>query len=319
MGDDIFTGSNHQGINLKNIQTTQSISKNNPIKKLGGRSKCFSKEDNTVKNHMKRCSILLSQKRKPKLQWGVISHWSECPLSKHLQTINAGVHAKSLQLCPTLCDPVDCSPPSSSVHGILRARILEWVAISQRWRGCGEMGILLHCWWEYKLVLPLWRTVWNFLKNLTMELPHDPATPLLGLDLGKIIKFKTFSSFQFSRSVVSNSLQSHEPQHARPPRIYPNPGASSRWCYPAISSSVIPFSCPQYLPASGSFPMSQLFASDGQSIGVSASTSVPPMNTQDWSPLGWAGWISLQSKGLSRVFSNTTVQKQQFSGTQLSL
>ena len=94
----------------------------------------------------------------------------------------------------------------------------------------------------------------------------------------------------------------------------------SQWCHPAISSSVVPFSsCPQSLPASGSFLMSQLFTSGGQSIGVSASTSVPPMNTQGWSPLGWTGWISLNSKGLSRVFSNTTVQKHHFFGAQLSL
>ena len=93
---------------------------------------------------------------------------------------------------------------------------------------------------------------------------------------------------------------------------------SSRWCHPTISSSVIPFSCPQSLPASGSFPMSQLFAWGGQSIGVSASASVLPVNTQNWSPLGWTGWISLQSKGFSRVFSNTTVQKHQFFGTQPS-
>ena len=94
------------------------------------------------------------------------------------------------------------------------------------------------------------------------------------------------------------------------PRVYPNPCPSSQWCHPAISSSVVPFSsCPQPLPESGSFPMSQPFTWGGQSIGVSASTSIPPMNTQDWSPLEWTGWISLQSKGLSRVFSNTTVQK----------
>ena len=111
----------------------------------------------------------------------------------------------------------------------------------------------------------------------------------------------------------------HEPQHARPPCPSPTPGvhsnscASSWWCHPAISSSVVPFSsCPQPLPASGSFPMSQPLAWGGQSIGVSASTSVLPVNTQDWSPLGWTGWISLQSKGLSRVFSNTTVKKHQF-------
>ena len=132
-------------------------------------------------------------------------------------------------------------------------------------------------------------------------------------------------SVQFSRSVVSDSLPPHESQHTRPPcpsqipRVYPNPCPSSWWCHPAISSSVIPFSsCPQSFPASGSFPMSQLFASGGQSIGISASTSVLPMNTQDWSPLGWTGWISLQSKGLSRVFSFTTVQKHQFFGAQLS-
>ena len=124
---------------------------------------------------------------------------------------------------------------------------------------------------------------------------------------------------QFSRSVMSDSLRPHEPQHARPPcpsptpRVHPNPCPLSQWCHPAISSSVVPFSsCPQSLPASGSFPTSQLFASGAQSIGVSTSTSVLPMNTQDWSPVGWTGWISLQSKGLSRVFSNTTVQKHQF-------
>ena len=134
-----------------------------------------------------------------------------------------------------------------------------------------------------------------------------------------------FSSVQFSRSVVSNSLQPHESQHTRPPCPSPTPGvhpnscASSQWCHPAISSSVVPFSsCPQSLPASGSFPMSQLFGWGGQSIGVSASASVLTMNTQDWSPLGWNGWISLQSKGLTRVFSNTTVQKHQFFRTQLS-
>ena len=104
------------------------------------------------------------------------------------------------------------------------------------------------------------------------------------------------------------------------PRAYSNSCPLSRWCHPIISASVVRFSsCLQSFPASGSFQMSQVFASSGQSIGVSASTSVLPVNTQDWSPLGWTGWISLQSKGLSRVFSNTTVQKHQFFGTQLSL
>ena len=133
-----------------------------------------------------------------------------------------------------------------------------------------------------------------------------------------------FSSVQFSRSVVSNSLRPRELQHARPPcptsapRVYPN-SCSSWWWHPAISSSVVPFSsCPQSLPASEPFPVSQLFAWGGQSIGVSALASVLPMNTQDWSPSEWSAWISLQSKGLSRVFSNTTVQKHQFFGAQLS-
>ena len=114
---------------------------------------------------------------------------------------------------------------------------------------------------------------------------------------------------------VSDSLLPHESQHIRPPCPSPTPGdysnscPSSRWCHPAISSSVIPFSCPQSFPASGSFPMSQLFTWGGQSTGVSALASILPMNTQNWSSLGWTGWISLQSKGLSRVFSNTTVQK----------
>ena len=120
-------------------------------------------------------------------------------------------------------------------------------------------------------------------------------------------------------------LQPYELQHARPPcpspspGVHPNPHPLSWWCHPTISSSVIPFSsCPQSFPASGSFPMSQFFSSGCQSIGVSASTSVLPINPQDWSPLGWTGWISFQSQGLSRVFSNTTVQKHQFFGAQLS-
>ena len=127
-----------------------------------------------------------------------------------------------------------------------------------------------------------------------------------------------FSSVQFSRSVVSDSLRPHESQHARPPCLSPIPRVhsdsrpSSQWCHPAISSSVVPFSsCPQSLSASGSFPVSQLFAWGGQSIGVSSSASVLPMNTQDWSSLGWTDWISLQSKGLSGVFSNSTVQNPQ--------
>ena len=130
-------------------------------------------------------------------------------------------------------------------------------------------------------------------------------------------------SIQFSCSVVSDSLRPHELQHARPPCPLPSPGVhsnsrpSSRWYHPATSSSVVPFSsCPQSLPASGSFPMSQLFAWGGQSTGVSALASFLPKNTQDWSPLERTGWISFQSKGLSRVFSSTTVWKHEFFGPQ---
>ena len=135
----------------------------------------------------------------------------------------------------------------------------------------------------------------------------------------------SISSVQFSRSVVSNSLQPHESQHARPPCPSPTPGVhsnshpSSQWCHPAISSSAVPFSsCPQSLPASETFPMSQLFTWGGQRTGVSALASFPPKKSQGWSPSEWTGWLSLQSKGLSRVFSNTTVQKHQFFSAQLS-
>ena len=127
----------------------------------------------------------------------------------------------------------------------------------------------------------------------------------------------------FSHSVVSDSLWPHGLQHTRPPcsssspRLCSNSCPLSQWCNPTISSFVIPFSsCLQSFPASESFPMSRLFASGGESIRASASASVLPMNTQDWSPLGWTGLVSLQSKGLSRVFSNTTVQRHQFFGTQ---
>ena len=134
--------------------------------------------------------------------------------------------------------------------------------------------------------------------------------------MSKLARWKYISSAQLSCSVMFDSLRPHEPQHARPPcpsptlRFYPNSCPLSQWCHPTISSSVIPFSsCIQSFPAWGSFQMSQLFASGGQSIGASASTSVLPLNNQDWSPLGWARWIFLQSKRLSRGFFNTTVQK----------
>ena len=137
------------------------------------------------------------------------------------------------------------------------------------------------------------------------KLYPTPQSPSGGYDWSRT------TSVQFSRSVVSDSLRPHGLQHARPPcpsptpRVYPNSCTLSRWCHPTISSSVIPFSsCPQSLPASGSFPMSQLFALGGQSIRVSASASVLPMNIQDWSPLGWTGWISLQSKGLKSLLQH---------------
>ena len=203
-----------------------------------------------------------------------------------------------VQSCPTLCDHMDYSPPGSSVHGVLQARILEYIAISSS----------------------------RDLPNQGVQKGGNICMADLFCCTVEINKTLSSNSVQFSHSVMSDSLQPHEPQHARPPCPSPtagvcsNPCPLSRWCHPTISSSVIPFSsCPQSFPASGSSQMSQLFASGGQSIGVSASASVLPMNTQDWSSLGRTGWISLQSKELSRVFSNTTVQKHQFFSTQLSL
>ena len=147
----------------------------------------------------------------------------------------------------------------------------------------------------------------------------------LSMEFSRQQYWSGFSSVHFSRSVVSNCLQPHRLQYTRlpcpspTPRAYSNSCPLSWWWHPTISSSVVPFSsCLQSFPASGSFPISQLFASGGQSIGVSASSSVLPMNIEDWFPLGWTGWISLQSKGLSRVFSNTTVQQHQFFGAQPS-
>ena len=165
---------------------------------------------------------------------------------------------------------------------------------------------------------------------------HPSKTESLGL-LGITVKLRvtykeqqlflfTDVSVQFSHSVMSDSLRPHGLQHTRPPcqspapRVYPNSCPLSRWCHLAISSSVIPFaSCLQSFPASGSFQMSQFFTSGGQNTGIWALASVLPMNIQNWFPLGWTGWISLHSKGLSRVFSNTTLQKHQCFGTQLSL
>ena len=201
------------------------------------------------------------------------------------------------QLCPTLFDFMDCILQSSSVRGILQARILEWVTISLS-RGSSRP----RDWTLFYYIAGRFFTIWA-----TREAHIHISVP--------------FSSV----SVVSDSLQPHGLQHIRlpcpspTPGVHPNPRPLSQWCHPTNSFSVVLFSsCPQSFPASGSFQMSQLFTSGGQNIGVSASTLVLPMNTQDWSPLGWTVWISLQSKGLSRVFSNITVQKHQFFDAQLS-
>ena len=168
----------------------------------------------------------------------------------------------------------------------------------------------VHEYWKNQLLLIMVSTKDTFPKCPPGD---DWNSPRLGSHLkcpgcSSHYECPQFSSVQFCRSVVSGSSQPHKSQHARPPcptptpRVYPNPCPSSHWCHPAISSSVVPFfSCPLSSPASGSFPMSQLFTSGGQSTGVSASASVIPMNTQDWSPLGWTGWISLQSKGLKSL------------------
>ena len=193
---------------------------------------------------------------------------------------------------------MDCSPPDSSVHGILQARIQVAISFSR-----GSSQPREQTW--VSLIAGRFFTTWA---------------------IGNSNSTVIFSSVQFSHSVVSDSLRPHGLQHARlscpspTPRAYSNSCPLSWWCHPTISSSVVPFSSHfQSFPASGSFPLSQFFASGGQSIGVSASASVLPMNIQDWFPLGWTGWISLHSKGFSRVFSNTTVQKHQFFFAQLSL
>ena len=159
-----------------------------------------------------------------------------------------------------------------------------------------------------------------------LKMKEESEKAGLKLNFQKLRSWHPVPSVQLSHSVMSNSMQPHGLQHARLPCPSPTPGAYSnscplsRWYHPTISSSVVPCSsCLQSFPASESFPMNQFFASGGQSIGVSASASVLPVNSQDWFPLGWIGWISLQSKGLSTVFSNTTVQKHQFFSAQLSL
>ena len=261
----------------------------------------------------------------------------------------ADAAAKSLQSCPTLCDPIDSSPPGFPVPEVLQARTLEWVAIS-----------FFNVWnWKVKVKslsrVRLFVTPWTAAHQAPpsmgfsrqeywsgVPLPSPPGPIVLSKSSKKtethssyimhfyqsiwVISKKTnvtirlwpikgfFSSVQFNYSVMSDSLWPHGLQHPRLPcpsptlKAYTNSDLSSQWYHPTISSSVIPFSsCFQSFPASGSFRMSWFFTSGGQNIGVSASASVLPMNIQDWFPLRWTGWISLQSRGLSRVFSNTTV------------
>ena len=183
---------------------------------------------------------------------------------------------------------MDCSLPGPSVHGILEARILEWVAIPF---SRGSSWPRDQTWVSH--IASRFFTVWATREAWTAHSVQFSSVSQPCLTL--------CDPMNHSTPGLPVHHQLSEFTHTRP---------SSRWCHPAISSSAVPFSfCPQSLPASGSFPMNQLFASGGQSTGVSASASVLPKNTQDWSPLGWTGWISLQSKGLSRAFSNTTVQK----------
>ena len=189
---------------------------------------------------------------------------------------------------------MNCGLSGSSVHGILQVRTLEWVAIP-----FSRISSQLRGWTLVSQIAGRFFTIWATREEL--------------------------SSVQFSRSVMSDSLWPYESQHARPPcpsptpRVHPDSRPSSQWCHPAISSSVVPFSsCPQSLPASESFQMSQLFAWVGQSPGVSALASFLPKKSQGWPPSEWTGWISLQSKGLSRVFSSTIVKNHQF-GAKLSL
>ena len=183
--------------------------------------------------------------------------------------------------------------------------------------------VSLHCCWQQFLSLDS-RYLNSIIIDNTENFEYDSLSTQ-AWEFSYFLWYTHFSSVRFSRSVVSDSLRPHEWQHTRPPCPSPTPGLHSnsrppsRWCHPAISSSVVPSSsCPQSLPASESFPMSQLFTSGARSTGVSALASFLPKNTQDWSPLEWTGWISRQSKGLSRVFSNTTVQKHQFFGAQPS-
>ena len=224
-----------------------------------------------------------------------------------------------------LCDPMDCSLPRSSVHGIFQARVLEWGAIAFS-RGSSHSL-------AFEITQPIKANHTTFQGySLFWDDPlYSVCRVCFSLNkstfyLSLCLSLNSFCNVIVDSHSVSDSLWPHGLQHTRLPCLSPFPGACSnscplsQWCYPTVSSSVVPFSsCFKSFPASGSFLMSQLFTSGGQNIGASVSASVLPMNIQDWFPLGWTGWISLKSKGLSRVFSNTTVWKHQFFSAQLSL
>ena len=176
-----------------------------------------------------------------------------------------------------------------------RMAVMKKLGTNRCWQGHGQVGTLVH-WWKNSLTL-----LQTIKHRITMWCSNSARGCIPQIN-------ENISSVQFSCSVVSDSLQPHESQHTRPPcpspvpRVHSDSHPSSQWCHPAISSSVVPFSsCPQSLPPSESFPMSQLFAWGGQSTGVSASASFPPKKSQGWSPSEWTGWISLQSKGFSRA------------------
>ena len=241
--------------------------------------------------------------------------------------------------CSCLENPRDGGARWAAIYGVAQSQIqLKWLSSSS-----SNSRFFIAFLWRSKSLLILWLQspsmvilepkkinsviVLTFLPSIC----HEVMGPDAMIFIFWMLSFKAafslssfqFSSVQFSHSVMSDSLRPHESQYTRPPCPSPSPRVhsdscpSSPWYHPAISSSVIPFSSyPQSLPAAESFPMSQLFAWGGQSIGISASASLLPKKSQGWSPLGWTGWISLQSKGLSRVFSNTTVQKHQFFSVQ---
>ena len=239
------------------------------------------------------------------------------PYYLRLDQISRSVMSDSLR-------PHESQHASLPVHQPIRRMYRSWSqtpylsSLQLSWKTLPQKPSGVHVFWAVDVFSP-WQSPCN--KRCTFLHQTPVSVDWLCCASDK----QTQDSVQFSRSVVSDSLRPRESQHARPPcpsqtpRVHSDSHPSSQWCHPAISSSGIPFSsCPQFFPASESFPVSQLFAWGGQSTGVSASVSFPPKKSQGWSPSEWTGWISLQSKGLARVFCNTTVQKHQFFGAQPS-